>query len=545
MDRRDRLPNGGVLGMDVFRHKLSRKIYREQLESKETAFCVYSSWKFTLFASLIQLSAIGAVLSALKLNTLWGRRPVLISGLALMFVGVPLITWFPNISVGVVGMLLNGFGVGLIHRAIPTICRETTPEGARRMLNNTYQFSVRVGGALAPAMNYIASHYPLWGWRLSFGIVSVPISLLVLVSIFIGETPTCLIQHDKVEEAKRILRRIRGTSDIEVEFRELLAETRRCQSVNTIAELLSPPNLPPLVITTVAEILLPWSALVKYSVDFLGRQVLLLLASVVTFASLVYIWSIFHLDLNPHHHLKPFEAGIVSGAVLLFFVGFSALSGPHGWLSETFSTEVEALGSTWRIGLSFTINLVVSQVSLRLLCLFGEWSFIFFAVSCAMMGSMIYLFVPETTNIPKHAFASRVWSRHWFWKRCVSAKQHVHDANAAALIEVSAEELAVGVAVVDSEAVVGAGCETGVILVEGQVIIMKVDFSGLESTAPLCEASSEMSDGFSTSPSFQIPDTDVGIYGKAKAASGSSSRNSKWTLAGVRVLGAGRWVTTS
>ncbi|KAK3030349.1 hypothetical protein RJ639_038305 [Escallonia herrerae] len=106
----------GVLGMDVFRHKLSRKIYRKQLEAKKTAFCVYTNVKFTLFASLIQLSAIGAVLSALKLNTLWGRRPVLISGLALMFVGVPLITWFPNISVGVVGMLLNGFGVGLIHR---------------------------------------------------------------------------------------------------------------------------------------------------------------------------------------------------------------------------------------------------------------------------------------------------------------------------------------------------------------------------------------------------------------------------------------------
>ncbi|KAK3040820.1 hypothetical protein RJ639_029164 [Escallonia herrerae] len=39
------------------------------------------------------------------------------------------------------------------------------------------------------------------------------------------------------------------------------------------------------------------------------------------------------------------------------------------------------------------------------------------------------------------------------------------------------------------------------------VIIMKIDFSGLESTAPLCGASSEMFDGFSTSPSFQIPDT--------------------------------------
>ncbi|KAK3030348.1 hypothetical protein RJ639_038304 [Escallonia herrerae] len=209
--------------------------------------------------------------------------------------------------------------------AIPTICRETTPEGGRRMLNNTYQFSVRVGGALAPAMNYIASYHPLWGWRLSFGIVSVPISLLVLVSIFIGETPTCLIQHDKVEEAKRILRRIRGTSDIEVEFRGLLAETRRCQSVNAIAELLSTPNLPPLVVTTVAEMLLPWSglsilsfygpfllqsagyksheaflaplviaivtlvftALAKYSVDFLGRRVLLLYASAVTFTSLI------------------------------------------------------------------------------------------------------------------------------------------------------------------------------------------------------------------------------------------------------------------
>ena len=40
-----------------------------------------------------------------------------------------------------------------------------------------------------------------------------------------------------------------------------------------------------------------------------------------------------------------------------------------------------------------------------------------------------------------------------------------------------------------------------------QVIMMKIDFSGLESTAASCGPNSELFDGISTAPSFQIPST--------------------------------------
>lgn len=56
---------------------------------------------------------------------------------------------------------------------------------------------------------------------------------------------------------------------------------------------------------------------------------------------------------------------------------------------------------------------------------------------------------------------------------------------------------------------------------------MNIDFSGLESSASFCGANTELFDGFSTTPSFQIPDTtDVSLISYITISGPSTMRGS-------------------
>lgn len=51
----------------------------------------------------------------------------------------------------------------------------------------------------------------------------------------------------------------------------------------------------------------------------------------------------------------------------------------------------------------------------------------------------------------------------------VASEQHLHQSNPATRPEVPTEDLAEGIAVVDSKPHVGANCEAAIVLVEGEV----------------------------------------------------------------------------
>ena len=56
------------------------------------------------------------------------------------------------------------------------------------------------------------------GWRTSLGLAGLPAVILTLAAILLPETPNSLAERGRVQEARRILEKIRGTEDVTAEM---------------------------------------------------------------------------------------------------------------------------------------------------------------------------------------------------------------------------------------------------------------------------------------------------------------------------------------
>ncbi|KNA15552.1 hypothetical protein SOVF_097380 [Spinacia oleracea] len=297
------------------------------------------------------------------------------------------------------------------------------------------------------------------GWRVSLGIAGVPACLLTLGALLVTDTPNSLIERGKLEEGKAVLRKIRGTDNIEPEFNELVEASRVAQLVkNPFRNLLKRRNRPQLIISIALQVFQQftginaimfyapvlfntlgfggnaslYSAVITgavnvlstivsiYSVDKLGRRILLLQAGVQMFLSQVIIAIILGLKVKDHsNHLGHGYAIFVVILVCTFVSAFAWSWGPLGWLipSETFPLETRSAGQSVTVCTNMLFTFVIGQAFLSMLCKFKFGIFLFFSGWVLVMSLFVVFLLPETKNVPIEEMTEKVWKRHWLWKR--------------------------------------------------------------------------------------------------------------------------------
>ncbi|KAL2934610.1 Hexose carrier protein HEX6, partial [Bienertia sinuspersici] len=123
---------------------------------------------------------------------------------------------------------------------IPMYLVEIAPSKYRGAFNNGFHLSLSLGILLATLVNLGTQKIKGgWGWRFSIGATAIPAFIITLGSIFLPETPNSLIQGNKKDhqKAKLILRKIRGSTDVEQEFNDLIEAA--ASSSKTSASLIS------------------------------------------------------------------------------------------------------------------------------------------------------------------------------------------------------------------------------------------------------------------------------------------------------------------
>lgn len=112
---------------------------------------------------------------------------------------------------------------------MPLFLSEIAPFHTRGALNILFQLNITIGILVANIVNYYASKIPLYGWKLSLGLAGIPAIILCIGSFLIPETPTSLIEHGRHAEGLETLKRIRGTHNVDAEFKEMMqaSETAR------------------------------------------------------------------------------------------------------------------------------------------------------------------------------------------------------------------------------------------------------------------------------------------------------------------------------
>ncbi|KAJ4767400.1 Sugar transport protein 13 [Rhynchospora pubera] len=285
-----------------------------------------------------------------------------------------------------------------------------------------------------------------WGWRLSLSVAGIPAVLFTLGALFVTETPNSLIERGHLEEGKKVLKKIRGTENVDPEFNEILKASHIAHRVkHPFRNLLLRRNRPQLVIAILLQIFQQFaginaivlvvfitlgfksdaslysaviigavnvlSTLVSvYSVDRVGRRMLLLEAGVQMLLCQAIIAVIMGIKVTDQSDNLSHDWAIPTWSL-----------GPLGWLipSETFPLETRSAGQSVSVCVNLLFTFVIAQAFLSMLCHMKYGIFAFFSGWVVIMSIFVLLFLPETKDVPIEEMTQRVWKQHWFWKRFI------------------------------------------------------------------------------------------------------------------------------
>ncbi|XP_042516146.1 sugar transport protein 13-like [Macadamia integrifolia] len=453
--------SGGVTSMGPFLKKFFPAVYR-QTQSKHISsnYCRYNNQGLQLFTSSLYLAGLVATFFASYTTRTLGRKLTMLIAGIFFLAGVVLNVTAINLAMLIVGRILLGCGVGFANQAVPLFLSEVAPTRIRGALNILFQLNVTVGILFANLVNYgTAKIKGGWGWRLSLGIAGVPAILLIFGSLLVVDTPNSLIERGRLEEGKKVLKKIRGTDKVEPEFLELVEASRIAKEVkHPFRNLLRRRNRPQLVIAVLLQVFQQFTGINAimfyapvlfnsfgfggnaslyssiftglvnvistiisiYCVDRLGRRFLLLEAGFQMLLSQVIIAVTLGIKLTDHTSNLGTTYGILVVVMVCAFVSSFAWSwGPLGWLipSETFPLETRSAGQSVTVCVNLLFTFIIAQSFLSMLCTLKYGIFVFFAGWVVIMSFFVYFLIPETKNIPIEEMIERVWKKHWFWKR--------------------------------------------------------------------------------------------------------------------------------
>lgn len=160
----------------------------------------------------------GAVLGALGFGWLTdrlGRRKLFFITLFLYVAATAATAFSWDIASFVLFRFLTGAGIGGEYTAINSTIQEFTPARVRGWtdlaINGTFWVGAGLGAAGSIVLLHPALLPPDWGWRACFLIGAALGLLILLMRMWVPESPRWLITHNRADEAKKIVEGIEAT----------------------------------------------------------------------------------------------------------------------------------------------------------------------------------------------------------------------------------------------------------------------------------------------------------------------------------------------
>ncbi|KAE8729583.1 Monosaccharide-sensing protein 1 [Hibiscus syriacus] len=172
----------------------------------------------TIEGLIVVISLIGATCITIcsgGISDWLGRRPMLIISSVFYFLIGLVMVWSPNVYILLLARLLDGFGIGLAVTLVPVYISETAPPEIRGLLNTLPQSTGSIGMFLSYCMVFGMSLSETPNWRLMLGVLSIPsLVYFVLAIFFLPESPRWLVSKGRIDEAKKVLQRLRSREDV-------------------------------------------------------------------------------------------------------------------------------------------------------------------------------------------------------------------------------------------------------------------------------------------------------------------------------------------
>lgn len=123
------------------------------------------------------------------------------------------------------------------------------PAKIRGAINQLFQLTTCLGILIANFVNYAVERIHPWGWRLSLGLAAAPATVMFIGGLFLPETPNSLVEQGKLDEGRRVLEKVRGTTQVDAEFQDLIDASKAAKAIkHPFRNLLRKKNRPQLVL---------------------------------------------------------------------------------------------------------------------------------------------------------------------------------------------------------------------------------------------------------------------------------------------------------
>jgi SP family galactose:H+ symporter-like MFS transporter len=394
----------------------------------EQEFALSSLYIGIVVSAVLIGAVIGAALGG-DLADHVGRRKMILVAALIFAIGAIGTAGAPNVFLLILGRIVVGIAIGIASEVAPLYISEVAPAKVRGSLVSLNQLAITIGIVVSYLIDYALA--PISGWRYMLLLAVIPAAILGIGMIPLPETPRWLMNHNDADEARKVLKRIRGNVDIEKEIDEIQQGLKQQKAGR--AELLNPLVKPALIIgiaLAVFQQVTGINTVIYYApkifqfagvtsssaaifatflvgivnvvftivaillLDRVGRRPLLLVGLAGMVSSLILLGVSFYFS-----SLSGLLGDLATIGLMVYVASFAIGLGPVFWLlvSEIYPLKVRGLAMSIASEANWGSNLIVALTFLTLIQFIGRaGTFWFYAVIGAFAFVFAYLLVPET-----------------------------------------------------------------------------------------------------------------------------------------------------
>ncbi|MDE1150179.1 MAG: sugar porter family MFS transporter [Azospirillaceae bacterium] len=193
-------------------------------------------------AALIFGAALGSFIGG-RLSDRYGRRAAILILALVFFTGALGTAGAPDIALMAATRFFLGMGVGGASAVVPVFIAEIAPPNRRARLVTRSELMIVTGQMLAYVCSAVLAHvlHDPAVWRVMLAVAAVPALLLWLGMVFMPESPRWLALHNREDEARAVMARIRqDPAQRERELAGMMAATSDVSEATGLSELRTP-----------------------------------------------------------------------------------------------------------------------------------------------------------------------------------------------------------------------------------------------------------------------------------------------------------------
>src|SRR5664280_203907 len=181
-------------------------------------FALSATMEEIVVSSVLVGAVVGATIGGALTGRFGRRKMIILAGIIFTAsaIGTALA---PTVGWLIAARVVSGIGIGIASFISPMYIAELVPARVRGSLVAVNMLAITSGIVVAYLVDYAFSASE--GWRYMFGLAALPSIGLIIGMWWLPDSPRWLISKSKVDEARKVLKRARATSDVDLEIKDI------------------------------------------------------------------------------------------------------------------------------------------------------------------------------------------------------------------------------------------------------------------------------------------------------------------------------------